>query len=76
MEAFIALVHQDTVAVFFVQVSHCFLILLYIIFETDIGECLLGISDCNQTCINTVGSYYCQCKLGYTLSNDSHSCLG
>ena len=43
---------------------------------SDIKECELGISKCNQTCINTVGSYYCECEAGYSLTNDSHTCIG
>jgi len=34
---------------------------------TDIDECSLGISGCDQICINTPGSYHCECNSGYTL---------
>ena len=34
---------------------------------TDIDECTLGISGCDQICINTPGSYHCECNTGYTL---------
>lgn len=33
----------------------------------DIDECALGISGCDQICINTPGSYHCDCNTGYTL---------
>ena len=33
----------------------------------DIDECALGISGCDQICINTPGSYRCDCNPGYTL---------
>jgi hypothetical protein len=34
---------------------------------TDVDECSLGISGCDQLCINTPGSYHCECNAGYTL---------
>ena len=43
---------------------------------TDINECSTGTSDCQQFCINTNGSYYCDCETGYTLKNDNTSCDG
>ena len=32
---------------------------------TDIDECLLRISDCEQECYNTNGSYRCDCMEGF-----------
>lgn len=29
---------------------------------------------CNQTCMNTPGSYYCMCDEQYKLNDDMHSC--
>ena len=43
---------------------------------TDIDECQEGAHLCDQTCINTVGSYMCQCNDGYTLSVDGTTCVG
>jgi hypothetical protein len=34
---------------------------------TDIDECALGISGCDQICVNEPGSYHCDCEFGYTL---------
>lgn len=34
---------------------------------TDVDECSLGISGCDQICINTPGSYHCDCNAGFTL---------
>lgn len=34
---------------------------------TDIDECALGISGCDQICVNEPGSYHCDCEVGYTL---------
>ena len=42
----------------------------------DINECSRNTSGCNQTCANTVGSYYCSCNSGYNLSDNDHDCIG
>ncbi len=39
----------------------------------DIDECLNG--GCEQTCNNTVGSFFCDCEPGYNLVNAS-ACVG
>ena len=53
--------------------------------HTDIDECSMGTSGCQQLCFNTNGSYYCQCNTGYELNtgyrldliiNDNSSCIG
>ena len=31
----------------------------------DIDECAEGDSGCSQICVNTPGSYYCTCELGF-----------
>ena len=31
---------------------------------------------CAQLCINTPGSYQCNCIKGYTLNLDGHNCSG
>ena len=31
----------------------------------DIDECAQGDSGCSQICVNTPGSYYCTCELGF-----------
>uniref|UniRef100_A0AAR2KCJ7 Sushi domain-containing protein n=1 Tax=Pygocentrus nattereri TaxID=42514 RepID=A0AAR2KCJ7_PYGNA len=46
---------------------------------TDIDECeLFRLTQpgrlCMHTCVNTAGSYHCQCPVGYSLSRDSRSC--
>ncbi|EFN56501.1 hypothetical protein CHLNCDRAFT_144100 [Chlorella variabilis] len=33
----------------------------------DVDECALGIAGCDQLCVNTPGSYRCECRAGYTL---------
>ena len=41
----------------------------------DINECE-GYNDCHQICINTNGSYYCSCDIGFMLAADSRTCQG
>ena len=41
---------------------------------TDINECDME-GTCDQTCVNTVGSYYCQCLPGYIQFGHTH-CAG
>ena len=43
----------------------------------DLNECAAGISVCEDVCINTEGSYRCDCSgLGFKLSWDLASCSG
>ena len=43
----------------------------------DIDECSVGTASCdvNSICMNTRGSYNCQCKDGYT-KNENGQCIG
>lgn len=44
---------------------------------TDINECLIaGSNQCNQNCHNTVGSYTCSCRDGYSLDSNRFGCSG
>ena len=41
----------------------------------DINECDTNNGDCSQNCINTDGSYHCECDDGYYLDEtDSKTC--
>ena len=42
----------------------------------DINECLENNAGCDHTCVNTVGSYYCQCGDDHELHVDNHTCEG
>ena len=42
----------------------------------DINECQIAINNCSELCINTNGSFYCQCTTGYLLSTDNKTCNG
>ena len=42
----------------------------------DIDECELNINDCDQLCVNDLGSYHCECYTGHFRENISSSCVG
>ena len=42
----------------------------------DVNECLVNNGNCEHRCVNTVGSYYCECNSGYMLESDKHNCKG
>ena len=43
----------------------------------DINECEDDNGGCSQLCINTVGSYYCECNTGYHfIDNSTTICIG
>ena len=43
----------------------------------DIDECLdPAIHHCGQQCVNTRGSFYCECGEGYRLSANRRTCEG
>ncbi|KAI0223787.1 hypothetical protein LSAT2_025085 [Lamellibrachia satsuma] len=45
-------------------------------FLSDINECASGNGGCSHTCVNSVGSYRCECDQGYQLdSTDRHTCV-
>ena len=49
-------------------------IIVVMIINPDINECLQGL--CDQNCTNTNGSYTCNCTAGFTLDSDGHLCNG
>lgn len=42
----------------------------------DTDECIVDNGGCNQTCINTLGSFNCSCNNGFILLEDGVSCAG
>ena len=43
----------------------------------DVNECNSNNGGCEDECVNTPGSYYCECDdSGYHLDSDDHSCTG
>ncbi|KAM5183434.1 epidermal growth factor-like protein 7 isoform 7-T8 [Callospermophilus lateralis] len=43
--------------------------------QTDVDECSTGGAGCPQRCVNTAGSYWCQCWEGHSPSADGTLCL-
>ncbi|XP_047554785.1 epidermal growth factor-like protein 7 isoform X1 [Lutra lutra] len=43
--------------------------------QTDVDECRAGQGTCPQYCVNTAGSYWCQCREGHGQSADGVLCL-
>lgn len=41
----------------------------------DINECNETTDNCQQSCVNTPGSFTCGCKAGYTRSQDGRTCV-
>ena len=54
----------------------CIIITVPTIFTLDVNECTFGTHDCDDSsrakCINTEGSFKCECKPGYI--GDGKSC--
>ena len=42
----------------------------------DIDECALDTDGCEQDCINTPGSFQCDCFEGFLLNEDNITCYG
>nr|XP_006818543.1 PREDICTED: fibrillin-3-like [Saccoglossus kowalevskii] len=40
----------------------------------DVNECDVENGGCDHVCINTHGSYFCECHFGYFLQLDGHTC--
>ena len=45
-------------------------------FSSDIDECAMNSTVCDQICVNTFGSYMCSCRSGFRLNNISNQCEG
>ena len=43
---------------------------------SDVNECRSGSNDCEELCVNTEGSYECDCSVGYALATDGLNCIG
>ena len=48
----------------------------YCILWLDIDECTAGTDMCAHNCLNTLGSYTCTCRQGYSLSLNNRTCNG
>ena len=43
---------------------------------TDVDECLDNNGNCSHDCVNTNGSYHCECPVGYILQSNKRNCEG
>lgn len=43
-------------------------------FVSDKDECSKDNGGCQHECVNTVGSYVCQCRHGFVLHENKHDC--
>ena len=60
------------IKIFIAETFYC--IISYCI--ADVGECISGIHNCSQVCIETVGGYNCSCYSGHQLLADGINCEG
>ena len=67
---------ETKLTIMFVTVNINTLIVLALSTSTDINECSIGNGGCQQTCINTPGSYHCGCRSNYKLTSDNTTCEG
>ena len=54
----------------------CYYAKIFLYLSSDIDECAENTDNCDQHCINTVGSFTCACNAGYRLALDFRSCDG
>lgn len=49
---------------------------LFLFPSADVDECQVHNGGCQHRCVNTLGSYYCECKPGFRLHTDGRTCIG
>ena len=54
--------------------SYDFLVMKFMLKVLDIDECISNPCDSNAVCIDTINSYTCECKKGFTA--DGTTCTG
>ena len=61
-----------------VQFEFFFQIMYKFQYHTDINECTEGGHNCSRTqcCVDTIGSYVCQCREGFEPTNNGLDCVG
>ena len=51
-----------------------------LVYCADVDECSMGLARCDHGCVDvqngTHDSYYCTCRLGFSLDRDGHGCTG
>ena len=58
------------------DIGNICIIILLMLLNTDVDECVDNNGGCGQVCNNTVGSFSCGCSEGYLLNSDEISCDG
>ena len=48
----------------------------YVLPSLDINECDTNNGGCDHNCINTIGSYQCQCREGFQFISNGRNCTG
>lgn len=43
---------------------------------SDVNECAVENGGCQNICVNSEGSYRCECSQGYALQSDGMNCEG
>jgi hypothetical protein len=51
-------------------------IVIWIVYFQDIDECKSGSSGCDHKCLNTPGTYHCECNDGFYLDTNNRTCIG
>ena len=46
------------------------------LFISEYDECATDKHGCDHVCVNTLGSFKCECKIGYELHSDGKKCEG
>lgn len=60
----------------YVRFKYDVIIIMLLLFFSDIDECLTVNGGCEQNCSNVIGSFYCSCVGGYELDSSKFSCNG
>ena len=71
-----ALMQMDTIVMVRLAINIITPFIFISLLRIDIDECVAGTHRCEHNCTNTVGSYTCSCRDGYSLSADGRRCNG
>uniref|UniRef100_A0A672J0E1 Zgc:158328 n=1 Tax=Salarias fasciatus TaxID=181472 RepID=A0A672J0E1_SALFA len=52
-----------------------FLVTVCLVVPSDVDECEELNGGCQQTCVNTRGSYHCECSEGFRMHTDGRTCI-